>query len=284
MGFPDDVGALEEQMSEQLAVLERTRGGTDDATLRERGDALWTLGEDLLRLGQLEQGVERLGEAAATLWPFASEQPTAVIACSRRATALIMLGRHDDAYEVLADAIERIGLEWSYPALPDLMALVLADLLDLLRIKGMEERATEVADVVLRRYEADDTPTQRIAAGRALRQKAVSAIGRADWAEALALYDELIRRCPVEEDMAVRDSSVEMRLSALTTRGYVLEQLGRRDDALGSYEEALERGKAVVLPGSNVPKILKDAKAGAKRAKSRRRSAWSVRLRRVLRP
>src|SRR5579863_480446 len=132
MGFPEAVGALEEQMAEQLAVLERTRGATDDASLRERGDALWTLGEDLLRLGQLEQGADRLGEAAATLWPFASEHPTAVIACSRRATALIMLRREDDAYEVLADAIDRIGLEWSYPALPDLMALVLADLLDLL--------------------------------------------------------------------------------------------------------------------------------------------------------
>lgn len=275
-------------MTEQLAVLARTSGAADAPTVRERGDALWTLGEDLLRLGQLEEGADRLGEAAALLWPFAAEHPTAVIACSRQATALMRLGRHDDAYEVLRGVIEKIGLEWDYARVPDLMALVLADWLSVLDSKRLRtlrrmsvvEQGEEVAEVVLRRYEGGDTPTQRIAIGRALRQKAVGAIMRADWPAALDLYDELIRRCPIEDYDAVRDSSVEMRLGALTTRGLILERLARNEEALASYEEALRGSEFVRAPGPSFRKILKDAQRGKKRTESRRRSGLSGLLRR----
>ncbi len=276
MAFPTDVGGLQRRLDEQRAILAGTAGAIDERTVRKRGDALWTMGEDLLRLGQLEEGADRLGEAAATLWPFEQDRGLAVLACSRQATALMNLDRDDDAYEALKGAIEKIGLEWSDPHVPDLMPLALADWLDLLHGKAysgesLTETAVEVADVVLRRY-AGDTPTQRIAIGRALRWKAVSAIMQADWPETLVFCDDVIRRCPVEEDDAVRGSSVEMWLSALTTRGFVLEQLARRDEALASYEEALGRGESVTSVNLNVRKILKDAKDGRRRITSARRA------------
>jgi hypothetical protein len=118
---------------------------------------------------------------------------------------------------------------------------------------------------------------------RGQRQKAVAAITQGDWAEALGFYNDLVRRCPVEDDDAVRGSSVEMLISALTTRGFVLEQLARNGEALASYEEALERGESAT-PDTNIRKILKDAKDGKRRMGPPRRSALGGLLKRASRP
>lgn len=271
MTSPDDMSAIEKHLDDQRAIVIETVGATDEQTVRRRGDALWRVGEDLFQLERYDEAAVRLGEAAEVLWPFEAERSTAVFARARQATALEVLGRDQDAFEVMADLVGEIGLDWDDRGHPHVMALVLAQWVEYLPAMGLAEQVPEVADAVLQRFPADREPWERMAVGRALRQKAIFKVMEGNWTDALVVLDELVRRCPVEQQDAYRDESVTRLVAGLTIRGFVLEQLGRPLTAISFYDEALRIGANATAPG--LREMLRDAQDAKMRLASQRQYA-----------
>src|SRR5579863_9891993 len=248
MSVPADRGAIEGQINEQRAIVMQTAGATDETSVRKRGHALWKLGQDLLQIGCYDEAAARLGEAAESLWTFTEWRSTAVLARAQQATALEAGGRDQEAFDLMSDLIEEIGLDWNEPESPHVMAFVLAQWVGYLPAMDRAEQVEEVADVILERFPTDSTDWQRLAVGRALRQKAISRVMEGDWGDALALLDELVERCPEEQNDAYRDESLMLLVASLTMRGFVLEQLGRTGEAMGSYDDAIRIGANATDP------------------------------------
>ena len=91
---------------------------------------------------------------------------------------------------------------------------------------------------------SDDDPSERYQVTLALLNKGVtlSELGRSD--EALAAYDEVVRRVEADRTPAAR----EQLAVALGNKGTTLGRLGRSDEALAAYDEVVGRFEADPTP------------------------------------
>lgn len=275
MGFPDTKEGLEQQIAEQRAFLSTTDGATDDETLRDRAYALWTIGEDLMRLERFQEASIQHNEAAAAFWPFGDDRHVAVHARCRQAAALAALGRNEDAVALLDAVVEEIGLDWDPPSSSDAMPHLLDVWMQLLRDLGSVDRAEDVADVVLRRVRYGTTPVQRLAIVHALRQKALGALSRGGFTEAIAFLDELIER-GLEERSGEFDAEFASAIaSGLVLRAFAYERSGDPEQALADCDQALTRFGGA--SGAGIEGVLADARG------RRFRLRVQVRFRRALR-
>jgi hypothetical protein len=178
MGSRGDKEGLRRDIAEQERVVRETAEATDDATLVKRGVALFTLGEDLLRLGDFAQAATRLDEAATVLWPFESERGTAINARERRANALAYLRREQDALGLVESSIDEIGLDWIDPNFPDVIPRLLCTRSKLLWDRGRRDEADAAADETLAQLGSVRGPSERLIAITVLCVKARVAYAR----------------------------------------------------------------------------------------------------------
>ena len=285
MGFPQTKAELTQAIDAQRKFLSGTESATDDETLRERGYALWKIGEQLLRLhriepsprdAELEDAVTMLDDAAATLWPFSSERHTAVYARWRQAITLDALGRADEGVEVLNTLVAEIGLDWNEPNYPDLMPVILGALIGLQRDCGHMDAAESVADAAIERFSDGTTPAERTLLGISHRAKASAAEVRGDTDAALALLNEVVTRCSDVEGAPYPDELLSQVAQALVRSAVLLEMVGRRKEAVAAYDEVIARCAAMTGVNPNIDWAVATARGGKKRLKPRRLSREGV--------
>jgi tetratricopeptide (TPR) repeat protein len=129
------------------------------------------IAQSLFSLKQFAEAASRFDEALTILWRFEADHPKAVNSTGQRANALNRLGRDEEALALLNQLVERVGLGWDYPPLPDLLPVALTTwLYSMERLDRMDE-AYAAADALI---EAFDPPNgQRRSAGRRSRAAAM---------------------------------------------------------------------------------------------------------------
>jgi hypothetical protein len=121
LSFPKDRPGLERYLAEHKQVVIELRGANDARSVRLRGAALWTVAEALLRLDRLDEASEIFALALPILWRDETSWGHAVNATGRRAFALVRLARHAEAVALLNELVDRVGLDWVEPSLPDVL-------------------------------------------------------------------------------------------------------------------------------------------------------------------
>ena len=219
-------------IAEQEAVLARTADAVDASSVRERGLALWSLGDLLYKAGRYGDSVERLGQASSTLSQF-SDLPVAVVSTRvRRAHALLALHRDGEALEMLDRAIDSGE---TVPELPDLMPSAFALRMFVLQKMGRQDEAYAAADSLISEFGPGETQEQRRFVVEALIVQGNVRLLRGDRKLALVAYDEALTRSAQEEYDALHDRLVE----ALLNKAVVLEQEGQTEEALAANEAVL---------------------------------------------
>lgn len=200
MGFSGDEAELRREIAEQEAIVRETGDATDEAGIRKRGRALWRIAKRLQRLEHWSEAAERYKEAELLLWQLDKEldRGMAVNSCGQRAVALMRLERYREAADVLSDLAGRVDLNWSRPGATgseaDSMIAAMGLWPWLLTKAGDFDAAHAAANRVITAYEPGSTGQRRHSVALAFETRGDVARERGNDAEALADFEEAMRR------------------------------------------------------------------------------------------
>jgi signal transduction histidine kinase len=214
-----------ELAAEAAALIEPHAEATSEAR-RIHLDALVQRGECLARIGQMEEGVAVLEQAAALL-PRNQRDPDAVRILRTLGNALSFHGRTQDAIDRLREATEAAPPGEADEELREArFALVEA-----LTFGGRHEEAWEAAQAMLAEPDLEAWPQHAVRL-RKLGADALMALGQPQ--HAMRLLDEaLARGTEAQDDVALAGIQ--------SSRGRLLRELGDDAGALEAYGRALQK-------------------------------------------
>jgi tetratricopeptide (TPR) repeat protein len=158
-------------------------------------------------------------------------------ALQSKAAALAGLGRPDEALRLLDEVVERCQGRQE-PELQARTAVALSSKASLLRKERRFPEALSVSSELVARFDTSADPElRRLLADALLRKGVVLSLMKRE-ADALTAFDDVVRRFGGD-----RNSSILRGVAAtgLVNRGNSLKALKRPDEAIASYEAALDR-------------------------------------------
>ena len=209
------------------AILRADSGAQDERSVKERGLALWRLGEGLYGLGRLEEAADRLAEAAEMLSRLSPGR--AAHAYGRQANALLQLGRYEEALRV-ADHLLEFGAQ-----IPVELARELLPAQSLLRVTALENLGRSDEAYVAAGELAAERRLEAMRADRLLVRVLVAqagiarSLGRPDLAH--AALDEAIECC----DGADEPRLLKELAQAMVKRALLFEEEGSVEAARAAY-------------------------------------------------
>jgi tetratricopeptide (TPR) repeat protein len=227
---------LRRRVRDDKAALAQTRNAIDEASVRKRGILLFSIGSDLIELGEDEEAIVHFEEADEILWRMKLEVP-AIFGRSQRGAALMQLGRDEEALEVFTSLIDKVGVRASAPHVPEMMTLSVRMQLLLLDRLGYIDEAAAAADRAIRELDPSAKATSRQIVAEAFRIRGGVARIRGDNETALLALSDGLRLCEGIDDNQL--DVVQARM--LVARAEVLAEEGRREEALATCEAVLAR-------------------------------------------
>jgi tetratricopeptide (TPR) repeat protein len=224
-------------------MLREIADATDDASNRKRGRELWHIGEDLMNLKEYSEAALRYSQAQPFLWESGLEfdLELAVHTCGRRAVALSILARHQEALDVMEDLMGRVALDWvPSDAEPgtrseDQMPIAIGLWIDAFKTLGRPVDAISACDTLISAYDPAETEVRRLLVEKAFRMKGMIAEERGEIEAAIGFYEEAIKRSAGDEHKAPRS----IFATSMAKRAGLLERTGHTQEALAAYEEII---------------------------------------------